>query len=286
MEPDLKEQIALHRWAVIAEATNDRLTQRERGVVVRQVAARTHAHPDGSQRHYSRSTIDRWIRAWRSHGLDGLRPEQRADTGAVRSHPELFSEAAALRLELPTRSAAQIASILYHRHGIRVSERTIRGQLQRRGLQREALEAEPKVFGRYEAERPNDRWITDVLVGPWVPFPKQDSSVRARLASSSTTTPGSWSTAGSSLTRTPVPARSCYVAPSHGGACQQSCTPTTGRRSRTPGCHEPVRSSVCALSTRSPTRLKVGASRNASTAIYERRSCPRRPITASRRSRS
>jgi hypothetical protein len=26
-----------------------------------------------------------------------------------------------------------------------------------------------------------ERWITDVLVGPWVPFPKQEGSVRARL---------------------------------------------------------------------------------------------------------
>jgi len=181
MEPDHQEQVALHRWAVIAEATSDRLTPAERGVIVREIAARTHAHPDGSDRRYSRGTIDRWIRAWRSGGLDGLKPTQRADTGAVRSHPELFSEAAALRLELPARSAAQIASILFHRHGVRVAERTIRAQLRRRGLQREALLAEPKVFGRYEAERPNERWITDVLVGPWVPFPKVDASVRARL---------------------------------------------------------------------------------------------------------
>ena len=105
----------------------------------------------------------------------------RADTGAVRAHPELFGEAAALRLEIPSRSAAQIASILYYRHGIKVAERTIRGQLRRRGLHREALEAEPTVFGRYEADRPNERWITDVLVGPWVPFPKIDASVRAKL---------------------------------------------------------------------------------------------------------
>ncbi len=94
---------------------------------------------------------------------------ERAEPGAVRAHPELFAEAAALRLELPSRSAAQIASILFHRHGIRVVERTVRAQLRRAGLHREALEAEPKVFGRYEAEAPNDRWITDVLVGPWVP---------------------------------------------------------------------------------------------------------------------
>jgi len=181
MEPDHKEQVALHRWAVIAEATSDRLNPQERGAVVRQIAARTHASPDGSDRHYSRGTIDRWIRAWRSGGLDALKPTQRADTGAVRAHPELFGEAAALRLEIPSRSAAQIASILYYRHGIKVAERTIRAQLRRRGLQREALLAEPKVFGRFEAERPNERWITDVLVGPWVPFPKIDASVRARL---------------------------------------------------------------------------------------------------------
>ena len=52
----------------------------------------------------------------------------------MRAHPELFAQAAALRLELPGRSAAQIASILYHRHGITVSERTVRGQLRRAGL--------------------------------------------------------------------------------------------------------------------------------------------------------
>ena len=45
----------------------------------------------------------------------------------------------------------------------------------------QALEAEPKTFGRYEAGRPNERWITDVLVGPWVPYPKVASSVRAKL---------------------------------------------------------------------------------------------------------
>jgi hypothetical protein len=78
-------------------------------------------------------------------------------------------------------SAAQIASILYHRHGIAVAERTVRGQLRRAGLHREALAAEPKAYGRYEAGRPNERWITDVLVGPWVPWPRQDGSVRARL---------------------------------------------------------------------------------------------------------
>jgi putative transposase len=176
-----QEEIALHRWAVIAEAAGQKLTPAERGALVRQIAARAHMHPDGSSRRYSRGTIDRWLRAWRAGGLDALTPSPRADTGVVRAHPELFAEAAALRLELPGRSAAQIASILYHRHGITVAERTVRGQLRRAGLHREALAAEPKAYGRYEAARPNERWITDVLVGPWVPWPRRDGSVRARL---------------------------------------------------------------------------------------------------------
>jgi len=82
---------------MIAETANSRLAARERGALVRQIAARPHAHSDGSQRTYSRVTIDRWLRAWRARGLDALKPVGRSDTGIVRAHPELFAEAAALR---------------------------------------------------------------------------------------------------------------------------------------------------------------------------------------------
>ena len=41
MDDDMAEAIALHRWAVIAEGANPKLTSAERGVVVRAIAART-----------------------------------------------------------------------------------------------------------------------------------------------------------------------------------------------------------------------------------------------------
>ena len=66
MDEKMRQEIALHRWAVIAEAANTRLTSSERGAVVRVIAAREHAHPDGTMRRYSRGTIDRWLRAWRA----------------------------------------------------------------------------------------------------------------------------------------------------------------------------------------------------------------------------
>jgi hypothetical protein len=77
--------IALHRRAVIAEGANPRLTPAERGAAVRALAGQSHAHPDGAQRRYGRSTIDRWIRDWRAGGLAALRPQPRSDTGLVRA---------------------------------------------------------------------------------------------------------------------------------------------------------------------------------------------------------
>jgi putative transposase len=181
MAPDPAEAIALHRFSVIAEATNPRLSPAERGHLVRDLASRAHLLPDGSVRTYGRGTLDRWIRAWRAKGLTGLRPATRSDAGTVRRHHELVAEAAALRRESPARSSAQIAAILFARHGIAVSERTIRDWLQARGLTRQALQSERASYGRFEASRPNEIWVGDVLVGPFVPHPRVSGSIRARL---------------------------------------------------------------------------------------------------------
>jgi putative transposase len=181
MSTDPAETVALFRYHVVADATNPRLSPAERGALVRQLSRQSHLHPDGGTRVYSRGTLDRWVRAYREQGLDGLWPQPRADIGVVRRHPELLEEAARLRQEIPARSAAQISAILHARHRVRVAERTIRQYLQRRGLQRAVLAGAAKVYGRFEADRPNELWIGDVLVGPFVPHPRQTGSQRAYL---------------------------------------------------------------------------------------------------------
>jgi len=181
MSTDPAEAIALFRYRVVADATNPRLSPAERGTLVRQLARQSYMQPDGSSRVYSRGTLDRWVRAYRDQGLEGLKPQPRADIGVVRRYPELLEEAARLRHELPARSAAQISAILLARHGVRVAQRTIREHLQRRGLQRAVLAGASKVYGRFEADRPNELWIGDVLVGPFVPSPRGAGSQRAYL---------------------------------------------------------------------------------------------------------
>src|SRR6266852_816 len=147
MSSDPREAIALLRYRIVAAATDPRLTPAERGQLVRELAAQAYDHPDGSRYMYARGTLDRWVRAYREQGLDGLRPPPRADLGTVRRHPELLEEACQLRQELPGRSAAQIAAILKARHGVRIPERR----------------------------------IGDVLVGPFVPHPRHQGSQRSYL---------------------------------------------------------------------------------------------------------
>jgi putative transposase len=181
MAPDPAEQTALFRYGVIAKALSDRLSPAERGQLVRELAMCAHELADGSRKEFSRATLDRWIRAYRESQLAGLRPQSRSDQGLVRKQPELLEEAARLRREAPTRSAEQISRILLARHQVRVSPRTISEHLRRQGLDRARLTAEPRVFGRFEADAPNQVWIGDVLHGPFVPHPRAAGSRRAHL---------------------------------------------------------------------------------------------------------
>lgn len=181
MAPDRQEALALWRYQLIAEALSPRLGSKERGIIVRRIAGQDHVGPDGEPRSVSRNTLDRWARAYRQRGLDGLRDRPRSDAGSVRRFGELVEEAVRLRLEQPARSAAHISDILFARHGVAIAERTLREQFQRRGLARAELLRDPHIFGRYEAREPNERWIADVLVGPYVPFPRAPGSQPARL---------------------------------------------------------------------------------------------------------
>jgi putative transposase len=177
-DTDFAEKTALLRYRVIAEALPERLTPIERGLIVRDLAERSW-ELDGRLRRVSRSTIDRWITAYRERGLAGLKPQPRRDRGVVRKRPELMEEACRLRRELPSRSAPQISRILGMTHGVAISPRTIRGHLQRQGLTRAELGQPARAFGRFEAERPNQLWIGDTLFGPLVP--DAGKSLRAYL---------------------------------------------------------------------------------------------------------
>jgi putative transposase len=54
-----RNDIALWRWALAGPAMDPALTSRQRGAVVRDLASREHAGPDGRKVAVSRRTLDR-----------------------------------------------------------------------------------------------------------------------------------------------------------------------------------------------------------------------------------
>ena len=78
----------------------------------------------------------------------------------------MFELAGALKKENPSRSAAQVRRILHAQLGWAPDETTLQRMFVRTGLTALRAPAEPAVFGRFEAGRPNEIWTGDALHGP------------------------------------------------------------------------------------------------------------------------
>jgi putative transposase len=159
-------EIGLFRYMLIREAADPALTSRQRGALVRQIAAREHADPSGRPVRLTRWTLDRWIAAWRQGGFDALVPSPRQSS--PRTPPEVIELAAALKKENPARTAAQVQRILRAQAGWAPDERTLQRMFIRTGLTNLAAsqqQAGSSAFGRFEASRPNEIWTGDALHG-------------------------------------------------------------------------------------------------------------------------
>jgi putative transposase len=153
--------IGLFRYMLIREAADPALSSRQRGALVREVAAREHTDQSGRPVRLTRWTLDKWIREWRRGGFDALVPSPRQSQ--PRTPPEVMELAAALKKENPARTAAQVQRILKAQAGWAPDEGTIRRMFHRTGLTALAVPEAAPVFGRFEAQRPNEIWTGDAL---------------------------------------------------------------------------------------------------------------------------
>jgi putative transposase len=127
--------------------------------LVRQIAAVEHPGPFGVPVRVSRQSLDRWIAAWRRGGFVALVPSPRQST--PRSPGEVLEVCAALKRENPRGTAAQVVRIVRTQLGWAPSESTVLRLFRRLDLVAPAGAA--SVFGRFEADRPNELWVGDAL---------------------------------------------------------------------------------------------------------------------------
>ena len=161
--------IALFRYAVIREAADASLSTKQRGRLVRELADREHTGPFGQRVQISRVTLDRWILTWRRGGFEALLPSARSCE--PRTDPAVLDLGAALKREVPARTAAQVSAILRAcagPTGTAPSERTLQRHFARLELNTRPDGQPPRAFGRFQAAAPNERWTGDALHGPMI----------------------------------------------------------------------------------------------------------------------
>jgi putative transposase len=161
---DRRHDIALFRYSLVREPADPALSTRQRGRLVRELAAGEHMAPWGERVVVSRNTLDRWIRAYRAGGFEALVPKPRA--GVPVTPAAVLALAEALKREDPARTAAHVAEMVREAEGWAPSERTVQRLFARLGLNEGP--GQRQAFGRFEASRPNELWVGDALHGPAV----------------------------------------------------------------------------------------------------------------------
>jgi putative transposase len=92
-------EVGLFRYGLIQDALEPALSTKQRGRLVRAVAARVHPGPFGAPVQVSRASLDRWIRDYRTGGFAALVPAPRRLS--ARTPVQVLELAVALKTEAP-----------------------------------------------------------------------------------------------------------------------------------------------------------------------------------------
>lgn len=174
MDQEKKHAVALMRYSAIAPLITglsddyESLTAFFNAASVKGVI-----HPDGSVKHYSPNTIERWYRNYKSGGFDALIPSGRKDMGKPRKlDVQLREQIRYLKSNYPRMSAAAIYRQLHESGSIKngdVSESTVNRYINLLSL--ELKTTNNQDMRRYERPHINEVWCGDSSVGPYLKTP-------------------------------------------------------------------------------------------------------------------
>ncbi len=171
MEQEKQQEIALMRYRTIAPLISGLHDEYEtRAAFYRDASEKGVVTPDGSVKHYSPDTIERWFRKYRNGGFDALMPPDRADAGRPRKlDPDLQEQIRYMKENYPRLSSSAIHRQLQDNGSIKNGEVSL-ATVTRFVNQ---LVAESKMpthhqLRRYERPHINEVWCGDSSVGPYL----------------------------------------------------------------------------------------------------------------------
>ncbi len=169
MEQEKKQAVALMRYSAIAPLiTGTQEDYESLSAYFRTVSAKGIKAPDGSLRHYSPGTLEKWYFSYKKSGFDALVPTGRSDCGVSRKiDDDLKEQIIYLKHHYPRMSAAAIYKQLQDNGSIRsgqLSESTVCRFVNQ--IQNELRQTPNRDMRRYERPHINEVWCGDSSVGP------------------------------------------------------------------------------------------------------------------------
>ena len=173
MDEKAKIDVAIFRFGVIHDfVSGAQLDHGEQERLLREKSQRKWSIPHSSKTRITRSTILRWVRAYRdSNGkLEALYPKDRSDRGISRKIDEDTALALlGLRKELPKATVPFLVTEM-SRQGISSSDTepslsTVYRFLHSHNLMKPDTQPAPDRR-KFEAELPNELWQSDAMHGP------------------------------------------------------------------------------------------------------------------------
>ena len=161
---DLRHDVALFRYGVIAELLVLPPGSPERGQALREKAARNWSIPGSRRTRVAVETMRDWLAAYERNGFEGLVPKPRADFGRARRLPPDVAELL-IRIKESHRRLTVRQTISKARESGRVpadttlAESTVHRLLQREGLTgRDGPPGAPKDRRRFAFRLANELW--------------------------------------------------------------------------------------------------------------------------------
>lgn len=174
MDQEKKQAVALMRYSAIAPLVTDTLDDFESmSAFFRAASAKGITAPDGTLRHYSPGTLEKWYLAYKHSGFDALMPSGRSDCGLSRKiDDDLKEQISYIKHEYPRMPAAAIFRQLRDSGSIRsgqLSESTVCRFINQMELQEKLTSNQD--MRRYERPHINEVWCGDSSSGPWLKTP-------------------------------------------------------------------------------------------------------------------
>ncbi len=183
MDDEERREEAIWRATVLGPLVSARLEHGDVRRLCEEAAARVLERLDGRAEKVSWRTIEAWYYAYRSRGLDGLKPKGRSDRGRTRAiRPDIADLLVRAKREKPRRSIRRIIRILERAKVVRqgeLSKSSVHRLLVRHGISARpgrggATASKPRLA--WICEHAGDLWVGDAKHGPLVVAP--DGRVR------------------------------------------------------------------------------------------------------------